>query len=246
MNATIVNPRQDRGPAAGITPPGYGYLLIGASIAPPVGPPFVRRHPTRQRVLDELPARLAEARGIDAVERATAYRAVLMPPARPPSWRPTLEPPRYDVACLVETTSPNALDSVAAAPAVAAIDDLLRTPASATLVMRATCIRALADVDKRPDGIYLFNFWAAEDARVALEVWDHLAPWFQARTGLQNSTVLQPTGDDAFALVNHARWDRSLVRIAADQFLRPSFYTFVRRNLATNHISVYPTLYHRI
>ena len=31
--ATIVNPRHDRGPASGVTPPGYGYLLIGASIA---------------------------------------------------------------------------------------------------------------------------------------------------------------------------------------------------------------------
>lgn len=118
-------------------------------------------------------------------------------------------------------------------------------PSGPPLVRQAQCVRAIADVDKRAAGIYLFNFWAAADTRAALEVWEHLAPWFQSKTGLQNSTVLQPFADGDFAFVNHARWDTGLASIAAHQFLRPSFYTFVRRNLAANHIHVYPALYRK-
>ena len=112
--------------------------------------------------------------------------------------------------------------------------------------MRARCVKAIADVDKRVDGTYLFNYWAAADRATALEVFDHLAPWYQTRTGLQNSTVLQPIDDDDFAFVNHARWDAGPLAIAAHQFLRPSFHRYVRPNLAANHIRVYPALYRRI
>jgi hypothetical protein len=246
MAASIVNSRHDRGPAVGITPPGYGYLLLGAAIAPPTGPPFVRPNRTRQRILERLAYRIDELRRVDGVERATGYRAVLMPPARPPTWRRDLQPPRFDVAALIETSSPDALATAADAPKIAALRDLLREDAPHTIEMRATCVRAIADVDKDPDGIYLFNFWAAQDVATALEVWDHLAPWFQSKTGLKNSTVLQPTDSTDFAFVNHARWDSGLLHIAANQFLRPSFYTFVRRNLDANQVHVYPTLYRRM
>jgi hypothetical protein len=37
-----------------------------------------------------------------------------------------------------------------------------------------------------------------------------------------------------------------VMTIAAHQFLRPSFYRFVRPNLAANDIQVYPALYRRI
>jgi hypothetical protein len=107
-------------------------------------------------------------------------------------------------------------------------------------------VRAIADVDETPTGTYLFNYWAAADPATAIEVWERLAPWFRTKTGLRNSTVLQSTDDDDFALINHARWDARLTTVAAHQFLRPSFYRFVRPNLAANQVHVYPALYHRI
>ena len=77
-------------------------------------------------------------------------------------------------------------------------------------------------------------------------MFDHLAPWFQTKTGLQNSTVLQSIDDDEFAFVNDARWDAGPLTIAAHQFLRPSFHRFVRPNLSANRIRVYPALYRRL
>jgi hypothetical protein len=106
MAATMVHPRRDLDEAPLAPAPPYGYLLLAASIAPPTGPPLVRPNATRRAVL----ARLAEVLGgvatVDGVIRATGYRAVLIPPARPPEFRPDLEPPRYDVAIPVETESP--------------------------------------------------------------------------------------------------------------------------------------------
>jgi len=244
MPAIIVNTRHDAGRATGVAP-SYGYLLMGASIAPPGGPPLVRPSRERSLVLNRLAGHIHQIGRLEPVVRATVYRAVLIPPGRRPSFRPDLEPPRFDVTVLIETDSPESAGRVANSAPVVTARNLLRESAARLAEMQARCVRAIADVDKRTAGIYLFNFWAAADTGAALEVWAHLAPWFQAKTGLQNSTVLQPLADGDLAFVNHARWDTSLASIAVHQFLRPSFYTFVRRNLAANHIHVYPALYRR-
>jgi len=244
MPATIVNPRHDADRAAGVAP-SYGYLLMGASIAPPSGPPLVRPHRERSLVLNRLAQQIPQIERLEPVVRATVYRAVLIPPGRRPPFRPGLEPPRFDVTVLIEADSPESAGRVASSAPVVTARNLLRESAARLAEMQARCVRAIADVDKRPAGIYLFNFWAAADTSAALEVWEHLAPWFQSKTGLQNSTVLQPLAGGDFAFVNHARWDTGPAAIAAHQFLRPSFYTFVRRNLAVNHIHVYPALYRK-
>src|SRR5262249_51322387 len=196
------------------------------------GPPLVRPNRERSIVLHRLAEHIHRIGRLEPVVRATVYRAVLIPPGRRPPFRPDLEPPRFDVTVLIETDSPESAGRVADCAPVVTARNLLRGSAARLAEMQARCVRALADVGKRADGTYLFNFWAAADTSAALEVWEHLAPWFQSKTGLQNSTVLQPPAGGDFAFVNHARWDTGPVTIAAHQFLRPSFYTFVRRNIA--------------
>jgi hypothetical protein len=244
MPEIVASSRHDDGRVTGV-PPSYGYLLMGASIAPPGGPPLVRPNRERSIVLHRLAEHIQQIGRLEPVVRATVYRAVLMAPGQRPSFRPNLEPPRFDVTVLIETDSPGSAERVADSGPVVTTRNLLRKSAARMAEMQARCVRAIADVDKRAAGVYLFNFWTAADASTALEVWEYLAPWFQAKTGLQNSTVLQPFADGDFAFVNHARWDTGLASIAAHQFLRPSFYTLVRRSLAANHIHVYPALYRK-
>jgi hypothetical protein len=246
MAAKIVHAPRDLGVAEAIAPPTYGYLLLCASVSPPKGPPFVRRDDRRNRVLTLLQEHLRRVAELDQVVRATGYRAVLITPGGAPKFKPDLRPPRFDVVALVETDSPDSLRAVGASAAVDTVRRVLSDSASTTKEIEARCIRAIADVDKTPDGTYLFNFWAAADRDTAIDVFEHLAPWFQAKTGLRNSTVLQPMNDDEFAFVNHARWDKNIGSIAADQFFRPSFYSFVRRNLADNQVAVFPALYRRL
>jgi hypothetical protein len=246
MPVTTVKSREDLGVASLVTPPRYGYLLFGATVAPPKGPPIVRPDDTRKTVLARLSELLAPVGQLEPVVRATGYRAVVIPPGRPPAFRPDLEPPRFDVTVLVETDSPSSLAEISGSPAVSALRDLLHESASRLREIQARCVKAIADFDKPAAGTYLFNYWAAEDAATGLEVFDHLAPWFQTKTGLRNSTVLQSIGGDDFAFVNHARWNEGPLAVAARQLLRPSFYRFVRPTLATNRIEVYPALYRRL
>jgi hypothetical protein len=248
MSVTVVKSREELGVASLVTPPPYGYLLFGATVAPPKGPPIVRPDDTRNTMLARVSELLAPVGRLQPVVRATGYRAVVIPPGRPPPFRPGLEPPRHDVAVLLETESPGALAEISGSPAVSALRTVLHESASRVREIQARCVKAIADFDKPADGTYLFNFWAAEDAATALEVFDHLAPWFQTKTGLRNSTVLQSIGDDddEFAFVNHARWHEGPLAVAARQLARPSFYRFVRPTLAANHIQVYPALYRRI
>ncbi|NUK27288.1 hypothetical protein [Streptomyces lunaelactis] len=118
--------------------------------------------------------------------------------------------------------------------------------ASADLhIMTARCRKCIADVDKTSQGLFLFNYFVADDREVALELWDHLAGWYAAETGLDNSTRLEPIGDADYAFVNHARWDVGLVRFALHQFTKPSFRSYVLANLLVSPTGSMPVLYHR-
>jgi len=244
MTVHILNPQPDLGTASLVPPPPYGYLLFGAAVAPPSGPPFVLKNGPRDALIAAITPHLAEIRKHRAVVRATGYRAVLMPPARPPAFAPGLEPPRFDVSVLIETKSPDDLADIGGSDSVAALRSLLSDAAERVEERRARCIKAIADVEKRATGTYLFNYWVAADRDTAAEVFDHLAPWYQKNTGLTNSTVLQPLDDEVIAFVNHARWDAGLWSIMLHQ-LRPSFFSFVRPNLTANDVQVYPALYRR-
>ena len=247
MTVTIVHPQSDLGVVSLGVPPAYGYLLLGATVAPPRGVPIVRPDDAREDLLRRVSEHLALIAQQRGVVRGTAYRAIVIPPARPPEFQPDLEPPRFDVTVLVETESPESLGDVASSEPVTSLLTALRNSASRVKDMRARCVKAIADVDKRAGGTYLFNYWAAADRTAALQVFDHLAPWFQSKTGLQNSTVLQSIdGDDEFAFVNHARWDAGPLSIALKQFVRPSFHRFVRPTLAANDVAVYPALYRKV
>jgi hypothetical protein len=93
-----------------------------------------------------------------------------------------------------------------------------------------------------PSGLFLFNYFVADDPDAALQLWDHLAGWFMTETGIDNSTVLQPTGDSQYAFVNHARWDCGVPRLWLRMFTKPSFWSFVQKNLKDNRTGSMPTL----
>jgi len=76
----------------------------------------------------------------------------------------------------------------------------------------------------------------------ALKLWDHLTGWFMTETGIDNSTVLQPTDRSQYAFVNHARWDHGVPRLWLRMFTKPSFWSFVQKNMNENRTGSMPTL----
>jgi hypothetical protein len=193
-------------------------------------------------LLSRLESAAAELARLDAVERATVYRTVLAPP--PSGYARKVErPARYDVHVLVETGSPDEITAVEATPPYTQLRKEFDTDASRVDVMRARCVKCIADVDKSRPGLFLFNYFVAEDPELALRIWEQLAGWYVAETGLDNSTLLAPIGDADYVLVNHARWDLSLPGFMLRQFTKPSFRAQVPGKMRANRIGAMPLLY---
>lgn len=75
-----------------------------------------------------------------------------------------------------------------------------------------------------------------------LGAWESLAAWYTAKTGVDNSTLLQPTTEAPYAFVNYARLPHSGARFLLAQMVRPSFHTYVRRLLDKNGMVALPLL----
>lgn len=207
-----------------------------------MGPPLVRPSARRAALVARLKPLVADLARSETVRRATLYRAVLIPPLG----RRTRHPARFDVVVLVETTAPEVLDEVRGAPAFERM--LAETSATARDVhlMSARCARSLGEVDRGRQGLFLFNYFVADDPDATLRLWEHLAGWYVEETGLDNSTLLAPIGEADYVLVNHARWDKSPLRLAVEQFARPSFHSYVRANLRRNQVTAMPALYRAV
>lgn len=246
MELKIVNPNQKYALPAFRPPPASGWLYLAASIAPPRRAPFVRRHPRRAAVLADLKQLAAAVRKLPEVNETSVFRAVLLPPLESGSARPA----RFDVTVLIETSTPDAIAEVRAAPPLTEMLDVLQSASSGDVcVMAARCTRLLGPVDHSRQGLFLFNHFAPDtvggerDLPAAIGLWEHLAAWYVAETGLSNSALLTPVEAGDYLFVNHARWDTSLPRLAVAQFGKRSFRSYVRANLAANDITAMPVLY---
>lgn len=231
-------------PARLVDPPPRGYLHLAAAVAPPSGPPFPRANAKRTELLEHLKALAGNLEGHVVVEKATVYRAIIVPPSAGYARQTRFHQARFDVAVLVETSTVDDLERVEHTAPYQQIAAAIDKASDDTHVMRARCAKFTGDVDKTRPGLFLFNHFVAEDPAVALELWDHLAGWYARETGLDNSTLLQPIGDADYAFVNHARWDVGLPRFLARQLAKPSFRSYVQTNLLVNRTGVMPVLYH--
>lgn len=246
MELNIVNPDARYRQPSLETPPASGWLYLAAAVAPPSGPPVVRRNARRSALLSQLTERSADVRGLPGVEQVSVFRAVLMPPSGAAVTRRA----RFDVAVLIRTTSPAVIAELRATEPLTRMLDAMRAAAGEVNVMPARCIRYLGPVDPARRGLFLFNHFAAAagdgprlDLAAATDLWERLAGWYVAETGLTNSTLLGPTDASDFLFVNHARWDVGLARFMARQFSKSSFRTFVRANLSAHRIVAMPVLY---
>jgi hypothetical protein len=144
---------------------------------------------------------------------------------------------------LIETTSPEVIDEVQRSEPYQRVLEAVTGAAKDLFVMTARCVKRIDDVDKTRQGLFLFNYFVADDPEVALELWDYLGDWYVGETGLRNSTLLSPIGQADYVFVNHARWDESLPRFMVRQFAKPSFFTYVLANMRANRVGAMPLLY---
>lgn len=233
-----------------IEPTTLGYIHIGAEVQPSTLP-ITLLPPSGEKaaLLRRLKQHVRKLEQLDAVETATVFKAVTMPPfQRFPYIKnhiDSLRLARFDIAVLIETKSPAVVPDVQDTAAYQTLVETIQSEAAQMHVMAARNEKRIGDVDKTRDRLFIFNHFVADDPDVLLELFDHLAGGYVAETGLDNSTLLVPFNDDDadFVAINNAQWDISRFRFLWWELTNPSLRKYVQTNLKANHAGAMPVLY---
>lgn len=225
-------------------PNSFGYVLAGAVVdrRPPFG--YTLESRGKRRLLTELRAAVSDLRADPVVREAVALKALVRPPGRGAflKKRPHVHIARYDVAVWVETDDPGSASQLLDSPAWRRVETLLRAASSDVHVVAGHNARRLGDVDHSRDGVFLINYFYADDADVNLAVWEYTAGWFQDQTSLDNSLLLVPDSDTDYTIINHCRWD-TLRDILPALAFKPSFRRYVLAHFEANNTAATPILY---
>jgi hypothetical protein len=249
MEPAIVRPDPRYSRARLIEPTTLGYVHLSARVNPrPM--PFLPAPPERRRLLDRVEPLVRPLERLVQVERVSVFDGALIAPVERMSGylrqrAASIHPARFDVVVLIETTSPDTARALRDAPEYQALLDTLRGGSSDLHVMLARNLKRLGDVPRTRRGVYLFNYFVADDPEVALELWDYLAGWYQVETGLDNSLLMAPLEGEPsdYVFVNHAHWDANLPTLFVRQMAKPSFRRYVLANLEANRVGSMPALY---
>ncbi|MFD5424685.1 hypothetical protein [Streptomyces sp. NPDC127084] len=227
-----------------IEPSASGFVHIGASSGA-WRTPVVLPRARRRKILDAMHVAAAELLSDPRVTRADVFEAFIRPPGRRPHG-PGRDVPDadFDAVLLVETTDVHGAEEVLREATVTGLQAELDRTAQRSLVFAGSNARRIARVDHERQGVFLFNYFSADDVDTNLYAWQYTAGWFQDETGLDNSTVLQPTesGKAPYSLVNHCRWDH-MSDVMPSLVFKPSFRKFVLRTFAEHRVAARPIFY---
>jgi hypothetical protein len=229
MELNIVNPDPAYATVKLVEPTTRGYIHVAAEVRPR-RLPFLQRLPAgreKSALIGRLTELARQLEDLEAVEKVTVFDALAIAPARSAYLKErgdSIRVPRFDIVVLIETTSPAVIREVQRTPLYEALLDALQSQAKHLHVMAARNAKRVGDVDKTRQGLFLFNYFVADDARVMLQLWDYLAGWYAVETGLDNSTLLVPLESERsdYLAINNARWDESLPRFLWRQFSNSS------------------------
>ena len=228
-----------------VEPASSGYLLLAAEVDR--RPPFLPNSRKKHALIARCKRWCRQLEADPSVVGAVVFDALVIPPGRGEfieQRRGAVHVARFDLAILVETASPEAADVLGASPVYAEMERSVRAAAGHTHSMAATNARRIGSVDHTRRGVFLFNYFFADDAAQNLAVWEYTAGWFQQETGLDNSTVLLPAQQShpGYTIINHCRWDRPR-DVLPSLLLKRSFRAYVLANFAANRVAAIPILY---
>jgi hypothetical protein len=227
-----------------IQPTTSGYLLMAAEVDR--RPMLLPNSRPKRRLLGHVQDLVRTLRSDQRVLDANAFDGLLTPARRGKllKQRPGVPPARFDLAVLVETTSPATATQLEAEQSWTTLVATIQAASRHRYRLRAHNIRRMGPVDHHHQGVFLFNYFYADRTDTNLAAWQYTAGWFADQTGLDNSTVLAPdaTSEPRYRLVNHARWDR-LTDVLPSLIFKPSFHRYVLAHFQANGVAAMPVLY---
>jgi hypothetical protein len=231
-----------------VAPTTSGYLLMAAEVdrRPWQLIPFSRN---KNDLIRETKAYCAMIGRLAGILSASAFRAFFTPPGGHGGYllrrKKRSHRARFDIVVLIEADSLSNIEEILRSPQWRQLESNVRSKARYVEVISATNAKRIADVDHTRDGVFLFNFFEADDVQQNLNVWEYTAGWFQKETELDNSTVLLPdaTANTTYSIINHCRWDR-LRDVLPSLLFKRSFRNYVLAHFDANDTAAMPILYH--
>ena len=135
------------------------------------------------RVLDQLTQFAARVKTEPGVNNAWVLKTLLTPPGRGVAYlqaRPQLLTAKFDVVLLVECESPERARALRRGEPWRAVLEAVSKEATRSLSVSGSNARCMADVDHSRQGVFLFNYFFADDVATNLAIWEVTAGWFQA------------------------------------------------------------------
>ena len=242
----IVGPKNTFPKIALVDPTNSGYLLFALEIdrRPPIG--FFIESQHKKRILSKLRREVINLRNNSKVIDATIFKAMIIPPGRGAflKKRPGIEIAKFDVVMLVEFDTHESVKKFQRSLQWQNTEDTYKTRAKKSLAVTGVNVRRIGPVDHSKKGVFLFNYFYADQVKQNLQVWEYTAGWFQDQTGLDNSTVILPdlVKESSYKIINHCRWDH-LIDILPSLIFKRSFRKFVLNNFEANNVAAMPILY---
>lgn len=230
-----------------VKPSSHAFLLLAAEVDASPLPVFLGASRRKRSLLAHCKEWCQELEREEGVGSAVVFRAVLIPPGRGrfiQQRRRKVHVARFDVVILIDTLDRESLERVRTSAAYLRMESAVRSASTYVHELRACNVRRINPVDHDTQGIFLFNYFFADDTSQNLAIWEYTAGWFQAETGLNNSTVLLPLAPEnaRYNIINHCRWD-SMAQILPSLLFKRSFEQYVLANFEANHVAAMPILY---
>lgn len=230
-----------------IEPTDHHYLLIAAEVDRPRLPVFLTTSAKKRDLLNFCKNRCTQIEERPTISSAVVFKALLIPPGRGKFLKERtgqVHIARFDVVVLIEVADKQAANDLRQDERYKQLLSTITDASSHIYTISATNVKHIGPVDHNRRGVFLFNYFFADDVEQNLGIWEYTAGWFQQETGLDNSTVLLPdrTEQSDYAIINHCRWD-SLFDILPSILFKSSFKSYVLENFYKNNVAAIPILY---
>ncbi|MDA9774125.1 hypothetical protein N9B82_04135 [Saprospiraceae bacterium] len=243
----IVNSHLNYDNVSLIEPTTHYYLQIALHVDSPKTPFFFFDSNLKKKIIKKCKQFCSELSRQKLVIEANLFKAILIPPGRSrflAENRDKVQLAKFDVVILIEVDSKEDLEWIEKDDSFLEIIKYLEENSKDLLQVKTRNARRIGDVDHTRQGVFLFNYFFADDLVQNLEVWNYTAGWFENETALDNSTLLVPLEKDAidYTVINHCRWD-NLTDILPSLIFKRTFKSYVLENFYENNVGAMPLLY---
>lgn len=226
-----------------------GFMLIAAEVDSKTS--FWGESSTKKNLLKELKLLQTQLINHENVIEIALFKASLFPPIHRQDNDYLIKAKRnqiihdhYDIVILIEMSSVKAIQDLKSNEDYLKITHAIIESSSYHFIYQAKNLKRIDSVNHQKGGVFLFNFFVAENAEQNLGIWEYTAGWFEDQTNLDNSTLFGSIDSEssAYSVINHCRWN-GFINVLPSLILKKTFKTYVLENFAANNVSAIPILY---